>query len=92
MDLWIRLSSFLLLLHLCGADFPGLGGWSGVSKHPEALRMVAHLVYFTALQTRALLECFLDLQGAAKFFCFVIGFSRLRSYFKTKPKLVLKGR
>lgn len=26
----------------------------------QALRMVAHLVYFTALQTRALLECFLE--------------------------------
>ena len=59
-----------LLLHLCGADFPGLGGWSGVSKHPEALRMVAHLVYFTALQTRALLECFLDLQGGGEVFLF----------------------
>ena len=29
----------------------------------EALRMVAHLIYVTALQTRALLECFLD-QGS----------------------------
>ena len=82
-------------------DFRGLGGWwnhhppnpfnfSEIWWHREALRMVAHLVYFTALQTRALLECFQDLQGGTKFFCFMIGFSRLRSYFTTQPKLVLE--
>ena len=26
----------------------------------QALRMVSHLIYITSMQTRALLECFLD--------------------------------
>ena len=52
---------YSICFHLfCHATLRGLG----VSKKPsffsQALRMVAHLIYLTALQTRALLECFLD--------------------------------